>query len=227
MNVSVEVPLVVAPVLRVTVLDAVSTDSTVVPETMPVPETVMPTEMLVDDVTETVVAVISVAVVDKAVPWLLTKTTVSVALASTVELMVTVLPDTAVTVVPSAISAAYTLEPTDMPATDDREVSVEPSDVVPVVVKVPPTVMYVGDSVGDAVGLLVGEAVGEGETIEAEVEKVTMSPTFTITSVELAKDTVVELMPVIVEEIEPTVTMSPMAAPSVEVTGSTIAPVLE
>jgi hypothetical protein len=106
-------------------------------------------------------------------------------------------------------------------------VSVEPSDVVPVVVKVPPTVMYEGDSVGDAVGLLVGEAVGEGETIEAEVEKVTMSPTFTITSVELAKDTVVELMPVIVEEIEPTVTMSPMATPSVEVTGSTIAPLLE
>ena len=139
----------------------------------------------------------------------------------------TVLPDTAVTVVPSTISAAYTLEPTEMPATEEREVSVEPSDVVPVVVKVPPTVMYEGDSVGDAVGLLVGEAVGEGETIEAEVEKVTMSPTFTITSVELAKDTVVELMPVIVEEIEPTVTMSPMATPSVEVTGSTIAPLLE
>lgn len=168
-----------APVLRVTVLEAVSTDATVVPETMPVPETNMPAEMLVDEVTETVVAVVSVAVVDVAVPWLFTKTTVSVPLANTAELMVTVLPATAVTVVPAAMSAAYTLESTEMPATDETDVSVTPSEVVPVVVKVSPTVMYVGDRVGDAVGLLVGEAVGEGEIAEAEVVKVTMSPTAT------------------------------------------------
>lgn len=166
-----------APVLSVTVLEAVSTDATVVPETMPVPETNMPAEMLVDEVTETVVAVASVAVVDVAVPWY-TKTTVSVPLANTAELMVTVLPATAVTVVPAAMSAAYTLEPTEMPVTE-TDVSVTPSEVVPVVVKVSPTVMYVGDRVGDAVGLLVGEAVGLGEIAEAEVVKVTMSPTAT------------------------------------------------
>ena len=167
-----------APVLSVTVLEAVSTDATVVPETMPVPETNMPAEMLEAEVTETDVAVVSVAVVDVAVPWY-TKTTVSVPLANTAELMVTVLPAMAVTVVPAAMSAAYTLEPTEMPATDETDVSVTPLEVVPVVVKVSPTVMYVGDRVGDAVGLLVGDAVGEGEIAEAEVVKVTMSPTAT------------------------------------------------
>jgi len=54
-NVKADVLLLVAAVLMVTVLEAVSTDVTVVPVTMPVPETVEPATMFAVEETETVV----------------------------------------------------------------------------------------------------------------------------------------------------------------------------
>jgi hypothetical protein len=50
--VSVAVPLDVAAVLMITTLDATSTAVTVVPEAMPDPETLEPTDTLEADVTE-------------------------------------------------------------------------------------------------------------------------------------------------------------------------------
>lgn len=72
-------------------------------------------------------------------------------------LMVTVLPLTAVTVVPNTMPGPNTDEPTSTFEVEPTEVStVEPEVTVADVLVMTPAVKYVGDSVGDAEGAGVG-----------------------------------------------------------------------